>query len=89
MHGVQLPGLYLETFNSPFQLEDFGVCELADLLSDVPEGNKRFKFLPNFFRSSGNLRRRYKPTDSPAEKEPLSGESETKGVKTVAHSLKQ
>ena len=43
--AYQLPGLYLETFNSPFQLEDFGVCELADLLSDVPEGNKRYKFL--------------------------------------------
>ena len=36
--AYQLPGLYLETFKSPFQLEDFGVCELADLLSDVPEG---------------------------------------------------
>ena len=40
--AYQLPSLYMETFNTPFQLDDFGVCELADLLSDVPEGKQMF-----------------------------------------------
>ena len=42
--AYQLPSLYMETFNTPFQLDDFGVCELADLLSDVPEGKSIFFF---------------------------------------------
>lgn len=38
-YASEYPQLYSEHFKTSFRLCDFGVCDLADLLSDVPEGH--------------------------------------------------